>query len=547
LLFICFAALFFFSKYTLSSPYHYDTAAYLKAVFNLLETGQYEELIPSRMFNIYPYVLPVALFGEVGFKVTNVVIVMLFLTAYYILLKRDFSVHTAFLSSLIILSIPSSVITVTHLKEDFNALMLMTVAFIFLGKGAGRLRSFAAGAVLGLAFLFKELPLVLMPFLALYIIFNSGEVREFRDLFSRRPYLSSLPHVISLAAGFVASVLIIKPGHFLLLYSLLTGPGVGKFQGIFSEMQRIGFMSWKEGLLYAYPLHLLLILSVVVFIRHKNQNALLWLLISLVIYILISNNNAVRARHFVWAAFFSLPVIVESVTVLLRGFERKRALAGLALVHAIVFGVVIFNVLEGLPALELRNKYNAQEAFFGGLKEILPENSVLIGMDFCMLASYYSGLDCMVHPTYPDEESCQKFLDKVERAVKLGRAYRIPDFFTYDRDGVCRKIYYNRFKESSIYSNYLEDFHIMTYGKNTKDSIGDAIDEWICQFMGEKEAKEFDVLPGLTLNERTLSFRCRDRHRPFVDLKLLEYKGRSFVFPASVFEIERKIRENPDM
>jgi 4-amino-4-deoxy-L-arabinose transferase-like glycosyltransferase len=512
----------------------------LAAGCKVVETGQYEQIIPARMFNIYPYVLPVALFGEAGFKVANVVIVTLFLIAYYVLLKRDFSAHTAFLSSLIIISIPSSVITVTHLKEDFNALLLLTVSFIFLGRGAGRLKSFAAGTALGLAFLFKELPLVMMPFLAAYIIVNSGEVKSFRELFSRRPYLNSLPYVVSLVAGFAASILIFKPGHFLLLYSLWTGPGIGKFQGILSQVQKIGFISWKEGLLYAYPLHVLLILSVVVFIRHKNLNAILWLLIALVSYILISNNSAVKARHFVWSAVFSLPVIIESVVVLLRGVDRRKVLAGLSLVHAVIFGVAIFNVMEGLPALELRNKYNAQEAFFGGLKKTLPANSVLLGMDFCMLASYYSGLDCMMHPTYPDEKSCRKFLDEVEMATQRGRVYRLPDFFAYDSNGVCRKIYYDRFEERRVYSNYLEDFHMMTYGKSTEKYISEAIDERTCELMGEKETKDLEILPGLTLNERTLSFRCRDRHRPFVSLKLLEYKGRSFIFPASVYEIKRK-------
>lgn len=540
LLLVCFASLLFFAKYTLSSPYHYDTAAYLEAVRQLLETGQYEQLIPARMFNIYPYVLPVALFGEAGFKAANVLIVTLFLAAYYVLLKRDFSAHTAFLSSLLVLSIPSSVITVTHLKEDFNSLLLLTVAFIFLGKGAGRLRSFASGAALGLAFLFKEFPIALMPFFAACIVINAGEVKGFRELFSRRPYVKAAPLVVSLTAGFSLSVLALQPKHFLLLYSLWTGPGVGKFLGIFSRMQEIGYSDWTEGLLYAYPLHVLLLLSAAVFIKRRNFNALLWLLAAVATFILISNNNAVRPRHFVWSAFFSLPVIVESATVALRGLARRKALMGLALVYVVVFGVAFFNVLEGLPALELRNKYNAQEAFFGGLKESLPANSTLLGMDFCMLASYYSGFDCMVHPTYPDEKSCLEHLDKIEEAMLRGRVYRLPDFFTYDRGGVCRKMFYDRFQERAVYWNYMEDFHLMTYGKSTEKSISGAVDERKCEFLGEKESKDLEVLPGLTLKERTLSFRCRDAYKPYVYLKLLEYKGRSFIFPASVYEVGRK-------
>jgi hypothetical protein len=546
LLFICLAALLLFVKYTLSSPYHYDTVAYLEAISDLLETGQYEQLIPGRMFNIYPYVLPVAFLGEVGFKAANVVIVTIFLIAYYLLLKRDFSVSTAFLSSLLILSIPSSVITVTHLKEDFSALLLLMASFIFLGRGAGRLRSFASGAALGLAFLLKELPLLMLPFLAAYIVVNSGEIKNFKGLCTRTPYLSSLPCVISLAAGFIASIVIFQPEHFFLLYSLWSSSGVGKLQGIFSRMQRIGFLSWKEGLLYAYPLHVLLILSPIVFIRQKKLNAILWLLIAIVIYLLISNNTGVKPRHFVWSAAFSLPVIIETVVLLLRGVDTKKALAGLMLLHIGVFGVAMFNVLEGLPALEFRNKRNAQEAFFGGLKHALPANSVLLGMDFCMLASYYSGLDCMVHPTFPDEESCQEFLDEVERALPRRKAYRLPDFFSYDRKGVCGKMYYDRFEEREVYSNYLENFHRMTYGKRTAEYISDAIGERTCGLVREEEARDVDLLPGLTLNERTFVFRCRGRRGPLVNLKVLEYEGRSFVFPASVYEVKRRTPESSD-
>jgi hypothetical protein len=294
-------------------------------------------------------------------------------------------------------------------------------------------------------------------------------------------------------------------------------------------------------MLYAYPLHVLLILSIVVFIRRKNFNALLWLLIALVTYILISNNNAVRARHFIWMAFFSLPVIVESVVVLFSGLARRKAISALGLLHVVIFGVAFFNVLEGLPALDLRNKYNAQEAFFGGLKKTLPVNSVLLGMDFCMLASYYTGLDCIQHPQYPDEIACREFLNEIEEAVQRGRAYRLPDFFTYDRTSVCRKMYYDRFEERGIYSNYFEDFHFMNYGKSTEKSISGSIDERKCEFMGEKDVKELEVLPGLTLKERTLLFRCRYRDTTFVTLILFEYKGRSFIFPASVYEVRRKI------
>jgi hypothetical protein len=546
LLFICLAALLLFVKYTLSSPYHYDTVAYLEAILDLLETGQYEQLIPARMFNLYPYLLPVAILGQAGLKATNIVIVILFLIAYYVLLKRDFSVYTAFLSSLLMLSIPSSVITVTHLKEDFNALLLLTASFILLGRGAGRLRSFASGAALGLAFLFKELPLLMVPFLVAYIVVNSGEVKNFKEFSIRRPYLNSLPYVVSFVAGFIASIMVFQPEHFFLLYSLWAGPGAGKIHGIFSKMQYIGFRSWKEGLLYAYPLHVLLILSVIVFIRNKKLNAILWLLIATATYLLISNNTGVKPRHFLWSAAFSLPVIIEAVVLLLRGVDTKKAVAGLLFLHIGVFGVAIFNVLEGLPALEFRNKRNAQEAFYGGLKKALPVNSVLLGMDFCMLASHYSGFDCMVHPTFPDEESCQKFLDEVERVLQRGKAYRIPDFFSYDRKGVCEKMYYDRFEEHEAYSGYLENFHMMTYGKRTEKYIRDAIGKRTCELVREEEARDLEVLPGLTLNQRTFLFGCRGTRRPRVRLQVLEYKGRSFVFPASVYEIKRKTREDSD-
>lgn len=321
LVLVCLLSLLFFTKYTLSSPYHYDTVAYIKGIKDFIEKGTFGYYFSSRFLNTYFYAVPTILFGEVGFKILNVIVITLFLFLYYFLLKRDYSKNNAFLSALLIFSIPATVITTTHLKEDYNSLLFFAISLLVIGKGPNLTKSFIAGVFYGISFLFKEFPLVLFPFLTGYLYLKVNEVKKWKDFFSYKQFLRFLPPFISLIFGFLVIVFLINPNHFSHVFSRTKIPHMAHFLGPFSKMQNIGIEMWKEGILYAYPLHFILLISLPLFIKQKNFFALLWLSAFLVLFIFTSNITTVRAYHFVWASFFIIPVIIGTFFTVLKIFS----------------------------------------------------------------------------------------------------------------------------------------------------------------------------------------------------------------------------------
>lgn len=203
-----------------------------------------------------------------------------------------------------------------------------------------------------------------------------------------------------------------------------------------------------------------------------------------------------------------------------------------------IFAVILLNLLETIPTLEYRTKYNSQKEFYTGLKEPLPANSTLLGMDNCMIASYYSGFDCIVHPVDPDKKVCREFLDKIKGIIKDKKVYLIPDFFAYDSKGMLRKMFFDEFDIEKVYSKLFEDYHRVTYGKSTNRIIKKITDIYKGCKLSNREKKTLELIPDLPLEFGKYTFNCNGQKK---EIAFIEYKGKyCFLHPDYVYEVKKK-------
>src|SRR5438094_824898 len=108
------AALFYFA-FTQRFPYHIDTVGYVEGAKDYLATGVLPRTFDRRLLNIYCYVPFLWLAGEAGIKALSIGVILAFSAFYFLLLEREFGRRVAFVASLLMLSAPATIITVTHL------------------------------------------------------------------------------------------------------------------------------------------------------------------------------------------------------------------------------------------------------------------------------------------------------------------------------------------------------------------------------------------------------------------------------------------------
>jgi hypothetical protein len=538
----------FFGIFTLASPYHLDTVIYLESVEQILQADEVVHPFSNRFLNAYLYLLPVALWGEAGVKWLTVLTAGLFLVGYYFLVRRNFASFLALPSALLLASAPVTVMTVTHLKEDYNALLLFTLSALVLGRRPTAARALPAGVLYGLSLLCKEFPLFLGPFLIAYIYLLQHNPRSFRELFDYRRAVGSLPALLTFLLGLAVVLFLLMPEYFSVIGSMTASPYNGQFLGPFSRIQGKGFNLWKEGILYLHPVSWLAVLALVRALRLRRFMTLLWFITFAAVFLVLSNTTVVRARVFGPALFFLLPLIVDGAVALFEGIPKLvealrrrngggegspalgrilfRPLPGKTFdlprtaVFILVAGLSLMQAAYVMPTLEYRLKYHPQKEFFGALGESLPPDALLLGMDNCRVATYYSGLQCLRHPVDPDEGQYRDFLKEVASRREGRRLFILPDFMAYDRDGVLRENLGKDFKLEEAYAGITEDFHRLTYGKDMDSVIDGFLGTYgDCGFAG-REARKVPLAPELVLDFARYTFSCTDGDR---SLRVIEY------------------------
>ncbi len=260
----------YFYVFSLRTPYHYDSIEYLKGARELISVGHYEQFIPARMVNAWFYVLPVWLFGDGGLRVTNVAMFTALLAAFNFLVRGLYGREVAFWSCLAMATIPATIITVTHLKEDFNSLTMLALAVLCLMKRRSYLWTLVASIFGGVAALTKELPLALFP---VFLVAATWVQSRDTTLQSRPEKASMIPMFCRVALGISAmgaTMWVLESDHVEYMGRLGALVGLGKPAPFSSSIQRFGFLTWSQSVGWMRILHLALVPAVVVLIRRRR-------------------------------------------------------------------------------------------------------------------------------------------------------------------------------------------------------------------------------------------------------------------------------------
>jgi len=536
LLLLCASSAVFFGLCTLPYPYHMDTFGHLLGIRSYVNTGQFRS--GFRIADTYLYLYPVLMFGELGLKVVTVVVITLFTGCYFLLIKRDFCLPIAFASALVLLTAPTTVIAVTHLKEDFNALLFLVLALLFLQSRFTWYGSAAAGACYGLALLLKEFSIALAPVLLVYLHVQCHNIGDYRSLFEVKKIWQSLRLMaVFVVAAFVVCSLI-QPhffsGDFMRIRT--TSPYRAHFLGLFSPQQRTGYRFWNEGILHLFPYYLIFFVSVIMAAWNGQIRKLLYFTGALLLFVLLSNAATIRARHYAPVLLFLSPLVVDALFIIVRVITRPFARVGI--IYASVALLALLQLRDLLPTLEYRLRYNPHAELYGPLTRLLPQNALLLGMDNCPIASYYTGLPCRQHPVDADAEQYQKFAQTIRDEITQRPVFLLPDFFSYDRGGQTRKNFPKEFTLTESLEKLSEDYHAMTYSPPMAKVIAGVLRGSPGCTVATAEKREMQASERLRLDLVTYSFACRTTTR---QKQYLAFWGHlTFLEPQTVYSVSLK-------
>lgn len=560
LLVLLILALLFFGLYTQRAPYFVDTAAYAESARESIAHRTLPSALAVRFLNIYFYIPFVWLLGDAGIRVLSVGLIVAFSGVYYRVVRRDWGNRVAFGASLMLLSVPASVITVTHLKEDFVGLLLVTLALWLIGPRASWRRSAAAGCLFGLACLSKEQPLTLLPFMLAQVGIAYAPDGGWRDLLRRAWLRPALLAAAAFLAATVATILGLSPGYFGQVSALTASP-YGQVLGVGSAMQARGAALWREGMLHLAALHLLLIPVAIWAIRRRALTSLAWLATALWSFLFASNTSVVQSRHFVMSAVFAAPLIALAIDRAAAWIERvegagtprrrgargtarpargaalpaprhhrvRRRLAA-ATLPAVAVVLAAFQIADLLPTLRYRHAYPPQAEYYGRLKGALPPGALMVGTDESALALHFTGHACLRAPADLDEPHARAFTAALAESARTRPLYALPDLFTYDRAGHFERSIRAAFALERAYVALGEDYHLMTYGRRMSAVLKD-LEHRGC-VAEAPEAVPIAITPSLsaTFSRRTLH--CRGQERT---LECIEYQGvKTFLTPRTV-------------
>ncbi len=454
---------------TLGEPYHYDTSAYMKTVKTFLASGEVTAFYPTRPVACYALLPLATVLGEKTLRWTMALAFACSTTLSVRLLSRGIGLHAAVAGVLGALLAPPALMTSTHAKEDFIALFFVMAGSLLLMRGRA-LSALAGGMGFGLAWLTKELMLVLYPFgIGLALVAGLPPGCRFGDL--RRPAIwrAGALCVLCFLAAALGVVLAIRPSHWTAVASLTHSPATGQFLGPLSELAPAGIREWRRGLggmlFFAQALGVLA-LALDLSPRRKLFCALMLGEAALLAVFLI-NTTTLHYRHFMWPALFALPL---AALVVLRALERGAGSLGVRrpLPELLLYALIAIPVARSLwavtPAVLLRNAYNPVAEFYRGIR-LDGGSPVLLGMDNCMHVDYFRGIECRTHEFQPSAAQAEEFADDVEGLLRAGRSvYLLPDFLASDREGNTARSMKDRFAVVDSESRWYEDYHAMDFG-----------------------------------------------------------------------------------
>ncbi|MBF0518459.1 MAG: hypothetical protein HQK92_01900 [Nitrospirae bacterium] len=463
-LFLIFAIVLY--KYTLKEPYHFDSVLYMKSVDVFKETSRFECFFGARCLSSY-ILIPLSIFiGAKTLPVTTVITALLALFFYYLWIRRIFSFNEGFLATLLFFFIPASIITITHVKEDFTAFMFLFAAFLMASKDRPSLLRPASGLCFGLALVSKDMPIIFVPYYFSYLYIMGAEIEQsYKKLLNKENIITGCKNILTALLLSLLVSFAIDRHHFIDLFHKTASPYDGQFMGVFSQILPIGLASWEHGV-GTFLFYLQFVCLIAPFFAKTKKETLIYILFCIqfiALSIFISNLTVVKYRHFVWTSFLCLPPMLFTVRNFLISFKMSKKIG--QLVTYAVFGTVAATLfLSTYPALDLHSRYNTVSAIYKDL-DIDKNKSVVSGVDDCVFARYFNGLTCVVHPIDPSESEASAFAQEIDNYLNEGeKVYILPDFFSYDRYKNMEKQFEAKFRFLTGKNVLYSDFHYMDYG-----------------------------------------------------------------------------------
>ncbi|QWR78315.1 ArnT family glycosyltransferase [Candidatus Magnetomonas plexicatena] len=457
-------------KYTLKEPYHFDSVLYMKTVDVFKDTSRFECFFGARCLSSY-ILIPLSVFiGAKTLPVTTAITALLALLFYFFWIRRIFGFNEGFLAALLFFFIPASIITVTHVKEDFTAFMFLFAAFLMASKDRPSFLRPLSGLCFGLALVSKDMPIIFVPFYFSYLYVMGAEFEQsYKKLLSKENIKTGIKNILTALSLSLIVSFAIDSRHYIDLFHKTASPYDGQFMGVFSYMLPIGLTSWKHGV-GSLLFYLQFVMLMAPFFAKTKKEKLIYILFCIqfaALSIFIANLTVVKYRHYVWTSFLCLPPMLYTVRNFLTSFKfNKKIDSG---VLYVVFGTTAAALFGSTyPALDLHSRYNTVASIYKNLN-IDKNNSVVSGVDDCVFARYFKGLTCVVHPIDPSESEALAFAKEIESYLNEGKnVYFLPDFFSYDRYGNIEKQFVSRYKFLAGKNVLYSDFHYMDYGFTLK-------------------------------------------------------------------------------
>lgn len=450
--------------FMLSNAFHVDTMLYVDAVRAFIATGKIPEdfFFLHRIVNVWLYLPFYYFFKMPGVAGATLLFYLLFGVFYMRVVKEIFNAKTALFSFLLLTFTPAALITVTHLKEDFNALLFLFASLSLLlslhrkDLKKQALFCFFSGIVFSLGLLAKD-TLLFLGILPLLLI---GVDRN-KILFRRNSFFNYICFVM----GVILLLLLLCPAYLTQVLRLFNDAQIYRL-AIFSLEKNL----WKhnsyillKSLLHVWWLIPLFFYGVYDAVKTKQLRRIGFAFVFTVYLFFLGGSNGFRMRLGFWLGLLFIPTAVYALfeTVSQRFKLKIFFMVGLLLIS-------ISNFIVVYPLLDLRSKVNFVEIFYSEAAKKIPEGSLVIGMDTLDVLKFFAGdkISYQSHPLNPLVAEIDKFISDLKVKNQEGvRIFVLPDFFNYGGSNVnyLRQELFAAFKLSESYLGFYSMYHHMDY------------------------------------------------------------------------------------
>jgi len=467
--FVLFLILFFALIYlvTLQEPYHADSSIFMQTIKHFENTGEIKyffntRLIPSFILYVFHFI-----FGRYTLSLTTILTGFTAILFYFLWLKQHFSKIVAMLSTILLLTIPASIMTLTHVKEDFIGFMFLMMSLYLLSKNKTVLKYISA-VFFALALLSKEAFLGFIPFFFGYIF--SIETRALDN--SKKLHNRPLAFKHSLIITFLALLIVIVVNKsYLLNIGVKTGYLYDwRLVGSPLFIMPIGLKQWIMGL--GIVLFCTQFISLGLLFSRKNIIKRLHVLMFyqfVLLAVIFINSSYIRYRHFFIVSCFSLPLMLEFVSILMRRVMPIKK--SNIIITCLMLPVLVTNISKTLPVVYFRSSYNPVAQFYKNI-ELDKDTSIMLGMDNLSHIKYFTNLTSINHPINPTHKQALEYKEKIDNFLNENKKlYIIPGFFEYDKYGFIKSIIAENYELIPVYTAWHEDYHDISMGIRIRISI----------------------------------------------------------------------------